>query len=292
MPEAWRIAFETAEQGEVTGAQDMLLGINAHVQNDMPFVLAQLGLRDRKGRARKPDHDKTNEALAAGYERVVGAGAEPLRPVDLADQSRLAVRRRHRRPGDRARMARAGLAQRRAAGQRRRATPSGRRSPSEIQANAAGWARVDRGDADAGLSRDARRLLRRAARRLSARFSVRSVCEHTFVSDHDPNLKGNVAELKIAAEAARLGIDVLRPMTEHCRYDLVFEVGGELLRVQCKWAPSRRRGDQSSGCVTNRRGPNGFIRTHVHGRRDRCDRGLLPGTRSVLPASDRCRATA
>jgi hypothetical protein len=26
-----------------------------------------------------------------------------------------------------------------------------------------------------------------------------------FVSDHDPNLKGNVAELKIAAEAARLG---------------------------------------------------------------------------------------
>ncbi len=72
VPEAWRIAFETAEQGEVTGAQDMLLGINAHVQNDMPFVLAQLGLRDRKGRARKPDHDKTNEALAAGYERVVG----------------------------------------------------------------------------------------------------------------------------------------------------------------------------------------------------------------------------
>lgn len=72
VPEAWRIAFEIAEQGEVTGAQDMLLGINAHVQNDMPFVLAQLGLRDRKGAARKPDHDKTNAALAAGYERVVG----------------------------------------------------------------------------------------------------------------------------------------------------------------------------------------------------------------------------
>lgn len=72
VPAAWRIAFETAEQGEVTGAQDMLLGINAHVQNDMPFVLAQLGLRDRKGAARKPDHDEANAALAAGYERVVG----------------------------------------------------------------------------------------------------------------------------------------------------------------------------------------------------------------------------
>jgi hypothetical protein len=73
VPEAWRIAFETAATGEVTGAQDMLLGINAHVQNDMPFVLAQLGLRDRQGRARKPDHDLTNDVLAAAYEDVVAA---------------------------------------------------------------------------------------------------------------------------------------------------------------------------------------------------------------------------
>ena len=73
VPEAWRIAFETARDGEVFAAQDMLLGINAHVQNDMPFVLAQLGLRDRRGRARKPDHDLTNKVLASGYDRVVGA---------------------------------------------------------------------------------------------------------------------------------------------------------------------------------------------------------------------------
>lgn len=71
LPEAWRIAFETAETGEVSGAQDMLLGINAHVQNDMPFVIAQLGLGDRKGQARKPDHDLFNKVLSAGYERVV-----------------------------------------------------------------------------------------------------------------------------------------------------------------------------------------------------------------------------
>ena len=76
VPEAWRIAFETARSGEVTGAQDMLLGINAHVQHDMPFVLARLGLRDRRGRARKPDHDLTNEVLSSSYERVVGAVGE------------------------------------------------------------------------------------------------------------------------------------------------------------------------------------------------------------------------
>jgi hypothetical protein len=71
VPDAWRIAFETAATGEVTGAQDMLLGINAHVQNDMPFVLAELGLRDRNGEARKPDHDLFNKVLAGAYETVV-----------------------------------------------------------------------------------------------------------------------------------------------------------------------------------------------------------------------------
>jgi prevent-host-death family protein len=59
--------------------------------------------------------------------------------------------------------------------------------------------------------------------------------EHTFVQAYDTNVKGSVAELKIAAAAAELGIPVLQPMTEHGRYDLVFEIGGRLLRVQCKW---------------------------------------------------------
>jgi hypothetical protein len=80
VPPAWEIAFETAEGGEVFGAQDMLLGINAHVQNDMPFVLARLGLRDRHGDSRKPDHDKANENLSAGYEPVVTAVGERYDP--------------------------------------------------------------------------------------------------------------------------------------------------------------------------------------------------------------------
>jgi PD-(D/E)XK endonuclease len=58
--------------------------------------------------------------------------------------------------------------------------------------------------------------------------------EHTFVPS-DRNQKGNAAELAIAAEAARLGLSVLMPMTEHERYDLVLGVAGRLLRVQCKW---------------------------------------------------------
>jgi PD-(D/E)XK endonuclease len=51
------------------------------------------------------------------------------------------------------------------------------------------------------------------------------------------NRKGAIAEAEIAAAAVRLGIPVLRPIQEHGRYDLAFEVGDRILRVQCKWAP-------------------------------------------------------
>jgi prevent-host-death family protein len=57
----------------------------------------------------------------------------------------------------------------------------------------------------------------------------------------NPNHKGNVAELAIATEAARLGLSVLKPLTEHERYDLVLGIGERLLRVQCKWGS--RQGD-------------------------------------------------
>ena len=71
VPEAWRIAMEAAATGEVNAAQDMLLGINAHVQRDMPFVVAELGLVTRKGKTRKPDHDRGNDVLNDAYQAVV-----------------------------------------------------------------------------------------------------------------------------------------------------------------------------------------------------------------------------
>ncbi len=60
------------------------------------------------------------------------------------------------------------------------------------------------------------------------------VCEHMFV--FNSNHKGNVAELAIATEAARLGLSILKPLTEHERYDLALDLGSRILRVQCKWA--------------------------------------------------------
>jgi hypothetical protein len=49
------------------------------------------------------------------------------------------------------------------------------------------------------------------------------------------NQKGAIAEAAIALEAAKLGIGVYRPLGDE-RYDLIFDVRPNLLRVQCKWA--------------------------------------------------------
>jgi hypothetical protein len=81
VPPAWRIALETARSGQVNAGQDMLLGINAHVQNDMPFVIAALGLRTRDGKSRKPDHDRVNVILDRAYENVVEAIARRYDPL-------------------------------------------------------------------------------------------------------------------------------------------------------------------------------------------------------------------
>ena len=72
------------------------------------------------------------------------------------------------------------------------------------------------------------------------------------------NQKGAVAETAIALEAIKLGIDVYRPYVDG-RYDLIFEIGRELLRIQCKWAAWH--GDAVSiRLYSSRRGPAGTIR--------------------------------
>jgi prevent-host-death family protein len=56
------------------------------------------------------------------------------------------------------------------------------------------------------------------------------------VGKESGNHKGAIAEAKIAAAAIELGVPVLKPMSEHGRYDLVFDISNRLVRVQCKWA--------------------------------------------------------
>ena len=77
------------------------------------------------------------------------------------------------------------------------------------------------------------------------------------------NRKGAIAEAAIALEAIRLGIPVLKPVAEHGRYDLGFEVGGRILRVQCKWGSL----DNAAGTIRvslqcSWLSPRGYVRSY------------------------------
>lgn len=71
IPPAWKIAFDTAARDDTFASQDLLLGINAHVQNDMPFVIAALGTKTKNGTLRKSDHDIFNHVLTGAYQAVI-----------------------------------------------------------------------------------------------------------------------------------------------------------------------------------------------------------------------------
>lgn len=71
VPPAWRVAFDTARDRAVPGLGNILHGINAHVNRDMPFMLAGLGLTKPDGTSRKRDHDAFNELLNRVYDDVV-----------------------------------------------------------------------------------------------------------------------------------------------------------------------------------------------------------------------------
>lgn len=76
-----------------------------------------------------------------------------------------------------------------------------------------------------------------------------------------PTQKGNIAEAAIAAHATKLHIPVLRPLCEGLRYDLAFDTGDRLWRVQCKWA-ALVEGVVRIQTPTNRHSPvHGYIIT-------------------------------
>ena len=63
VPEAWLLAFDAAAGHRVTGSGNLLLGMNAHINRDLPFTLAAIGIATPDGQSRKPDHDKVNQFL-------------------------------------------------------------------------------------------------------------------------------------------------------------------------------------------------------------------------------------
>ena len=85
----------------------------------------------------------------------------------------------------------------------------------------------------------------------------------TILSVLTTDQKGAIAEAAITLAALRLGVRVARPVSDE-RYDLIFDVGGRLLRVQCKWA-SHNRDVIPVRCYSCRRTANGLLK-RAYGR--------------------------
>jgi hypothetical protein len=92
VPPAWLIAFDAAENKRVTGFGDLLLGMNAHINRDLPFVLAGVGLVAPDGSSRKRDYDRVEHFLNLATGPMLAEAAARFDPTldDTAEPTGLA----------------------------------------------------------------------------------------------------------------------------------------------------------------------------------------------------------
>jgi hypothetical protein len=89
VPLAWQIPFDAAAGKQVSGTGNLLMGVNAHVNRDLAFVMAATGLLAPDGSSKKPDFDKVNILIntmvepllaeaAARFDPSISSGPSPL----------------------------------------------------------------------------------------------------------------------------------------------------------------------------------------------------------------------
>jgi len=81
VPQAWQVAFDAADQRTVSGSGNLFLGLSAHINRDLPYVLAEIGLVAPDGSSRKRDHDKVNQFLNRVTEPVLAEAAARFDPT-------------------------------------------------------------------------------------------------------------------------------------------------------------------------------------------------------------------
>ncbi len=76
----WQIALDTATRADASAGQEVLLFSSVHVQHDLPFAYAKMGIETRSGRSRKADHDAVNAVNSRvfdGIEKFIAAHYDP-----------------------------------------------------------------------------------------------------------------------------------------------------------------------------------------------------------------------
>jgi hypothetical protein len=85
VPKAWRLCFDFACQGDGVVLQDLLLGVNAHVNNDLPLALNAVSI-DPNRASRHRDHTAVNRVFGRVLERATEAIATLYAPgLETAD---------------------------------------------------------------------------------------------------------------------------------------------------------------------------------------------------------------
>ena len=81
VPQAWRIAFDASKDKRVSATGSLLLGMNAHINRDLPFVLASVGLVAPDGSSRKPDFDAVEQWLYTATDPLLAEFAARFDPT-------------------------------------------------------------------------------------------------------------------------------------------------------------------------------------------------------------------
>src|SRR5690349_1181418 len=81
VPHAWRIALQASDDKTMSGIGDFMLNMNAHINNDFPYVLEKVGLTAADGTSHKPDHNAYNDRLDSLYHPVFDEEAARFDPM-------------------------------------------------------------------------------------------------------------------------------------------------------------------------------------------------------------------
>jgi hypothetical protein len=81
VPHAWRIALKASQDRTMSGLGDFMLNMNAHINNDFPYVLEKVGLVAADGTSHKPDHNAYNQRLDSLYHPVFDEEAARFDPM-------------------------------------------------------------------------------------------------------------------------------------------------------------------------------------------------------------------
>jgi hypothetical protein len=79
-PKAWQIAFDTAKRGEALAIQDLVLGINAHINHDLALALDEVSI-DPDRATRYADHTKVNDVLKAATDPLQDRIGQVYAPI-------------------------------------------------------------------------------------------------------------------------------------------------------------------------------------------------------------------